>query len=47
MYRLPEDGFEVASSDMSRNKVLAKQTTIHLRSLASRHVLVKDTAFQT
>ena len=51
-FSLNRDGAgPVASSDTaaqeSGNKISAKQTTVRLRSLGSRHVLVKDTAFQT
>ena len=51
-FSLNRDGpGSVASSDTAvqerGNKTLANQTTIRLRSLGSRHVLVKDTAFQT
>ncbi|KAI9458730.1 hypothetical protein HD554DRAFT_2029541 [Boletus coccyginus] len=38
---------ETAVQGGSGNKNLGKQTAVRLRSLASRHVLVKDSAFQT
>ncbi|KAH0826790.1 hypothetical protein J3R83DRAFT_5209 [Lanmaoa asiatica] len=53
LFPVNKDGARsVASSETAvhgtlGNKTLANQTAIRLRSLGSRHVLVKDTAFQT
>ena len=38
---------ETAVQEARANKTLASQAAMRLRSLGSRHVLVKDTAFQT
>ena len=38
---------ETAVQDTAGNKSSRNQTAMRLRSLGSRHVLVKDTAFQT
>jgi hypothetical protein len=54
LFALNMDGARsVASSDTavqdaaSNHETTANQTAMRLRSLGSRHVLVKDTAFQT
>ena len=38
---------EITVQETVGNKRLGEQTAMRLRSLGSRHVLVKDTAFQT
>lgn len=38
---------ETAVEENLDSKILASQTAMRLRSLGGRHILVKDTAFQT